>query len=256
MVCAIGIGVWFFWEGSQEVAINELVWQEKIAPPQQVLEKNIENDNPTPIEGNIENTLIADKFIQLDVPFILQAPFANWSDFVFENACEEASIAMAMNWIAGEGSVSPEKAKKQILEIVKFEDKEFGYNTDTDIFDMQIIFQKYFKYQNIETQKNISIQDIKTELQKGNVVIVPAFGRALKNPNYTGLGPIVHMLIIIGYDPKTKEFITNDPGTRKGAGYRYAENVLFSAIWLYPSGPDTPTVPTGALKKGMLIVRK
>lgn len=261
IVIIIITGGWFFWKSSNHPSVSEknnsLVTQ--VAEYRTSLQAIDNRETSIIVEKPSEvvaQAVAVDKFIKLDAPFILQAPFANWSEFIFENACEEASLVMAMNWISGEKSVSPEKAKKQILEIVAFENKEFGYNTDTDVFDMKIIFQKYFKYQNVFTQENISVQDIKNELQEGNLVIVPAFGRALKNPNYTGRGPIVHMLTIIGYDPKTKEFITHDPGTRKGAGYRYNEDILFSAIWSYPNGKDTPDVPTGKMKKVMLVVKK
>jgi hypothetical protein len=64
------------------------------------------------------------------------------------------------------------------------------------------------------------------------------------------------MLLIIGYDPETQEFITNDPGTHRGAGYRYAEDTLFDAIWEYPSGKNHPPLPTGKIPKAMISVGK
>ena len=36
------------------------------------------------------------------------------------------------------------------------------------------------------------------------------------------------MLVIIGYDHN--DFITNDPGTRRGQEYRYNQDVLLNAI--------------------------
>jgi hypothetical protein len=193
--------------------------------------------------------------VPLSVPFIVQAPFGNWSDPIFQNACEEASIAMAMGWVDGIKSFTPNDARGRILNIVDFENRTFGYNTDTDVFDIQKMFQQDFHH-NVTVKENITITDIKNELQEGNLVLVPAFGQALGNPNYTAPGPIVHMLVIIGYDQATKEFITNDPGTRHGSGYRYDENVLFSAIWEYSSGKDYPPVPKGILKKAMVVVSK
>lgn len=192
---------------------------------------------------------------KLQVPFIVQAPFGNWSDPVFQNACEESSIVMVMGWLNGDKTISPQEAQQQILAIVDFENKAFGYNADTDVSDVQKIFQQYYHKQNIRMQENISVEDIKNELQKGNLVLVPAFGQALGNPNYTPPGPIAHMLVIIGYDSATKEFITNDSGTRHGAGYRYAEKVLFDAIWEYPSGPGPLDPPKAVRKKAMLVVQ-
>lgn len=194
------------------------------------------------------------KKIKQTVPFVVQAPFGKWKDQDFQNGCEEASTIMAMGWIKKTAEISAEKSEKQIKDIIKFEEKLLGYSADTDIFDMQKIFQKYFEYNDVEARGSIGINDIKNELQKGNIVLVPAFGRALKNPNYTSPGPITHMLVIIGYDPENKKFITNDSGTRKGKDYEYAEDVLFDAIWQYPSGKIHPEPPKGTLKKGMLVI--
>ncbi len=203
------------------------------------------------------DAISAEKKILQEVPFVVQAPFGNWKDPDFQNGCEEASIVMAMSWVKKEKNISPTEAQKRILAIIAFENKTFGYSTDTNISDIEKIFQQYFKYSKIKASENVVLEDVKKEIQKGNVVIVPAFGRALKNPNFTQPGPIVHMLLIIGYDPTTKEFITNDPGTRKGANYRYDESTLFDAIWVYSSGKKIPPLPiAGKMSKAMLSVSK
>jgi hypothetical protein len=207
---------------------------------------------PTP--PSIKNSI--DVGVKLNVPFVVQAPFGNWSDPIFQNACEESSIVMAMGWVNGVQAISPTNAQNQIQNIVQFENTHFGYNADTNVFDVQKIFQKFFGQTNVSVQENITIADTKQELQKGNLVLVPAFGQALNNPNYTAPGPIEHMLVVTGYDPATHEFITNDPGTRHGSGYRYNENVFFAAIWEYPSGVTVVSAPTGVFKKAMIVVSK
>jgi len=222
------------------------------------------NQNTQPVQSNKEKNnppslavpSAITETIKLNVPFSVQAPFGNWSDPVFQNACEEDSIVMAMGWINGVPTISSDSAQKKILDIVNFENRTFGYNADTDVFDVQKIFQQYFHQQNISVQENITVSDINQELQKGNLVLVPAFGQALGNPNYTAPGPVEHMLVIIGYDPTTKEFITNDSGTRHGSGYRYNENVLWKAIWEYPSSQKAVPAPTGVFKKAMIVVSK
>ncbi len=191
------------------------------------------------------------------VPFVVQAPFGNWSDPNFQNACEEASMVMAMGWIKDEKTISPTEAQKRILEIIAWENKNLGYSTDTNAFDMERVFQQYFQHKNIAVKEDVTLEDLKTKIQADKIVIVPAFGRALKNPNFTSPGPVAHMLVIIGYDLATQEFITNDPGTRNGAGYRYNENLLFEAIWEYPSGKSDPPLPTiDKMKKAMISISK
>jgi len=261
-IFAVGLAVFaagYFWFGqktNEEKIPIELKKQEQ---PENNESKAIETKTVPEITESKQTPEIpkenAYKKTKQTVPFIVQAPFGKWKDQDFQNGCEEASMIMAMGWIQKTAEISAEKSETQIKDIIKFEEKLLGYSADTDIFDMQKIFQKYFEYNGAEARENIKIDNIKNELQKGNIVLVPAFGRALKNPNYTSPGPITHMLVIIGYDPESQKFITNDSGTRKGKDYEYAENVLFEAIWQYPSGKKHPEPPKGTLKKGMLVIK-
>ncbi len=221
-----------------------------------VIIETSENQSTSPKKSEKENLLDISQKIEQAVPFIVQAPFGNWSDENFQNACEEASMIMAMGWVKGEKAISTEESQTRISSLIDFENKTLGYSIDTNAEDMEKIFREYFRHENAQAQDNITISDIKAELQKGRVVIIPAFGQALNNPNFTQPGPVAHMLLIIGYDPRTKEFITNDPGTRKGAGYRYDELTLFEAIWEYPSGASDPPMPTGKMTKAFISVGK
>ncbi|MEI8343527.1 MAG: C39 family peptidase [Candidatus Moraniibacteriota bacterium] len=207
--------------------------------------------------ATIKNISSTDRKILQTVPFVVQAPFSNWKDPNFQNACEEASMVMTMGWVKKEKTISPTEAQKRISALIDWENKTFGYSTDTNTFDMEKVFQQYFKHENVVAKENITLEEIKTEIQKGRLVIVPAFGMALKNPNFTQPGPVAHMLTIIGYDPEAKKFTTNDPGTKNGASYQYDETLLFDAIWEYPSGKTDPALPTlGKMKKAMLSISK
>jgi hypothetical protein len=209
-------------------------------------------------EADIE-TVDTDKTkpVLMEVPFISQAPLGNWSDPVYQNGCEEAAIIMAMAWVKGEGAIGAEEGIRRIKDISKFEEKVFGHNIDTDVPDVVKIIKKYYEYEKIEAQFDFNADDIVKQLQEGNVILVPTFGRALKNPNYTSPGPITHMLVVTGFDDAKKEFVTNDPGTRKGEEYRYPYGILINAIWSYPSGKKHPQPPNqGEMEKSMIIVRK
>jgi len=241
-------------ENQPQIAVQSGA-QNAVAQSEQAI--NVTEQAAPSIQPNSSSASTNGQNVQPVVPFIVQAPFANWSDPIFQNACEEASVVMAMGWINGKTSISPHNVSNQILDIVAFENKTFGYNADTNVFDIARIFKEHFNQQNVRVQENITSDDIKGELQKGNLVLVPAFGQALGNPNYTAPGPIGHMLTIIGYDANAKQFVTNDPGTKHGKGYRYAENVLFNAIWEYPSGDGPLNPPAKAdMKKAMVIVSK
>lgn len=215
-------------------------------------------------EIGLEN--IADKKIETEieivnetrkVPFVVQAPTGNWKDPVFQDACEEASVLMAMGWAKGIAEIDSQIALDEINNMAAYEDKTFGFNTNTDLKDVEKIFKDYFSYEKVWVMENIKIEDIKMELEKGNIILLPAFGQALKNPNFTQPGPITHMLVVIGYDREKGEFITNDPGTKRGENFRYQEKVLFDAIWQYPSGKKLIKIPKDEdIKKGMLIVSR
>ncbi len=177
-----------------------------------------------------------EKDVLLEVPFTSQAPFVNWNDARKQDGCEEAAVIMAMAWVNDE-KLTPKIADEKINEISAFEKKMYGSFYDTNADDTaKRIFKEYFKYDNIEVEHNIDKENIKKELFKGNLVIVPVNGRKLGNPYYTPPGPVTHNLVVIGYDILKKEFITNDPGVGCGEKFRYGENILESALLDYPTG--------------------
>ena len=187
-----------------------------------------------------------------DVPFTVQAPFGEWDDPVFQNGCEEASLVMAAYWLFGK-PLSKESAKQEIVALAGFEDAWLGHSIDTSAEDTLKLFQEYYDITAGEVRTDIVLADIVEALASGSIVIVPADGRKLRNPYFTQPGPTRHMLVIIGYDAETKEFITNDPGTKHGEGYRYPEKTLFEAILNYPTGDH---LPMEAIRKVMIVIRK
>lgn len=205
------------------------------------------------IKTEAEKLKSTSSLILLDAPFTSQAPFGEWSDQRQQDGCEETSALMAVAWARGE-KLSKKKAKKEILAIAEYEKNKYGSFADTNAEDTVIrIIKGYFGYGKSKVLENISVDQIKAELYKGNLVLVPCNGRRLGNPNYTAPGPERHMLVIRGYDLVKKEFITNDGGTRKGENYRYKDDILFKAIVDYPTGDHEPIEKES---KTMIIVWK
>jgi len=187
-----------------------------------------------------------------NVPFTPQAPLANWSDPRQEDGCEEATALMATSWAKGK-QLTPAGAERDIVAISDYEAKNYGSFYDTSVQDIiDRIYKDYFRYNNVEAKYDIMANDIKTELIKGNLVVVPANGRLLNNPYYKPPGPLRHMLIIKGYDPNTDEFITNDPGTKRGEQYRYPARIIMDAIYDYKTGHGEPVT---SIIKAMIVVR-
>lgn len=187
-----------------------------------------------------------------NVPFTAQAPFGNWSDPKQENGCEEASSLMAVYWAQGK-SLNPTLAEQQILAVSDYEEAQHGNFYDTSPEDtVAWIFKGYFHYDNVTVKDNITAEDIKAELAKGDLVLVPANGQKLHNPHYKDPGPLRHMLVIRGYDDAKNEFITNDPGTRFGELYRYPETTVMDAIYDYPTGHEEVVQQ---ISKSMIVVK-
>ena len=187
-----------------------------------------------------------------NVPFIVQAPKSNWKDPVYQNACEEAVILMAMRWVEGR-ALTKEEAFVELQKISDYSKEHYGFYLDQSAEDLAKLMRDYFKYSNVYFQENIQTSDIKAELFKGNLVLIPVNGQKLGNPYFTQPGPTEHMLLIKGYDTNTKEFITNDPGVGKGDGYRYKEVVIDKALRMYPSGYKEEV---NEIVKAMIVVEK
>jgi hypothetical protein len=188
----------------------------------------------------------------LPVPFTSQAPTGEWKDQRQQDGCEEAAAAMAMAWVGSEKNIKPADWRLRILILSTFEKKKYGEYRDVALPDIvNWLFKDYFDYQSVEIKAVGSAADILHELEQGKIVLTPMNGRALKNPNFSGLGPERHMILIKGYDYRTKEFITNDPGTRRGENYRYSEKIIFNAIRPYQTGYHKPF---GKLSREMIVV--
>lgn len=190
--------------------------------------------------------------ILFDVPFTPQAPFANWDDIVYQQGCEEASVLMTMMWAQGRRGLSPQDANDSIQLLSTFEQKNYGEFRDASMADTARLVMDYFDYQDVEVISNVNKRDIISQLEKGNLVIAAVNGQLFGNPFFNPPGPVQHMVVIRGYDPNTKEFITNDPGTRHGNGYRYHEEILEGALQDYISGYKEPI---REIHKRMIVIK-
>ncbi len=186
--------------------------------------------------------------VNLDIPFTSQAPYAVW-DELHDRACEEAAIIMVYYYLAGK-ELNKEIAEKEILSMVNWQVENWDGHFDLSAEQIAQLFMNYYSYKDIEMVYDFTIEDIKKELAQGNPVIIPAAGQLLKNPYFTPPGPEYHILVIKGYDDDKSEFITNDPGTKHGADFRYSYQTLENAIHDFNDGD----VLNG--RKVMIVVEK
>jgi len=206
-------------------------------------------DTPQAIIGeeikNSEEEKIPDK-IFVKVPFTSQAPFSVW-DEKHEEACEEASLVMIKYYLDNK-PLDKNIAEKEIQEMIKFEIKKYGDYKDTDARETVKLASDFYGIKNLKVVYDFKAEDIKKYLAEKKPIIVPAAGRKLGNPNFTPPGPWYHNLVLVGYEGDT--IITNDPGTRKGAGYTYSIDVLYDAIHDFPGKPEN--IEKG--RKAMIVV--
>ena len=225
----------------------------KLDKAQQLTEDEIvkkENIEKKSIQSVTSNNLPAK--VAIDVPFTSQAPLEDqWEDDRYQNACEEASILMAMAWV-NNSSLTPEKASNEIAKLTQYQQDKYGEHRDRSAKDTTQLIKEYFKYENVEYKANISYEDIIKELAIGNIIVAPFNGQKLNNPYYVPPGPIEHMATIVGYDQEKNEFIVNDPGTKRGKDFRYSASVVQNALQDYPTGYHLPITQ---VDKNMIIIR-
>src|SRR3989339_405401 len=196
---------------------------------------------------------IKNKILINGLPFTTQAPYGEWTDQRQQDGCEESSALMAIKW-ARKQNLTQDEALKEITGISDWLLTKYGEYRDISAQDMvDWIFKDYFKYDNIKLVKNITINNIIEELNKGNLIITPMNGQVMHNPYFTPPGPIRHAIVIRGYDPETKKFITNDPGTKRGELYSYDTAVLYEAIRDYPTGYHEIIAK---IEKNMIVIEK
>ncbi|MGB9681321.1 MAG: C39 family peptidase [Minisyncoccia bacterium] len=190
-----------------------------------IIEKKIiANPRINLIKSEIKTFAPPPSELVIKVPFICQAPFANWS--VHEDSCEEAAILMNYAYLQ-KMDLNPEYADQEILKMRQWQKDHYGREKDLTCMEAARFVHDYYGYKNSKVFNNITIQDVKREIAKDNLVIVPVMTHSLLNPHY-GPRNVYHFILIKGYN--TEGVITNDAGIKEGENYFYPWEVIFSAI--------------------------
>ncbi len=182
--------------------------------------------------------------VNLAVPFAPQAPFANW-DQPYQDACEEAAIIMVERYLKGTG-LTLEEMDREILRMVDFQNEHFGFYRDSNAAETARLAEAFYPHLSVSVRYDVTADDIKAELAEGRAVVVLVNGRRLGNPFYTQPGPERHTLVIKGF--KSDKFITNDPGTKRGADFVYQSTTVMNAIEDYDG--NTP----GTYQRAMIVL--
>jgi hypothetical protein len=184
----------------------------------------VEKVEPVPVDSPIPESFL------ITMPYTPQAPNANWA--VHEESCEEAAILMAHYLLASKLNlkvntvIPPNTAHTELVAQKNWQVKNWGPERDLNMYDLGKLAKEYYGY-NYKVTEDITEKEIKSEIAKGNPVLVPVITHGLANPHY-GRQPSYHILVIKGYD--ATGIISNDAGIREGEGYRYTWEILWKAI--------------------------
>ena len=224
-------------------AVSEVSEIDPAVSSEKIIEEPADNNPAQPAEKIPEN--IPAKIL-INVPFATQAPFGVW-DAYHEEACEEVSLVM-IKYFLDKKNLTPEIAEKEIQALIKYQIQKYGDYTDSTAQRNVDIARDFYGLKNLKVVYDFKKEDIKKYLALGKPIMIPAAGRLLGNPNFTPPGPLYHNLVLIGYDGNT--IITNDPGTRKGKGYRYSLDTVYQAIHDFTGNKDE--IEKG--RKAMIVI--
>lgn len=251
-----GVEWWYWLQATQNVSTLWDTARELFA--KNYIEKNpvVQNNNPE-IEEVSQNIISAaenqeadvkvPEEIKIEVPFISQAPMGVW-DERHEDACEEASLIM-LKYYLDKKELDKELGEEEIQKIIDFQIEKYGDFKDTDAKETVQLAKDFYGIENLKVVYDFNKEDIKKYLSQGKPIIIPAAGRNLGNPYFTPPGPLYHNLVLTGFT-KDDKIITNDPGTRRGEGYRYDLDVLYESIHDFPGSKEE--IESG--RKAMIVI--
>lgn len=165
---------------------------------------------------------------KIDVPFTSQAPAGDWSE-PWENACEETSIYMVSSFYQND-PIKRDAAIKHIKEIFRVKNAEFKVSYDESLETIAALIKTLNLPWTTKLVLDPTIDDLRSELAENRPIIVPVFAPSLWSEDFMGGGPDYHVMVLIGYDDLTKEFIVNDPGIADGQNKRFPYTQFMNAI--------------------------
>lgn len=224
-------------------------------PPPELAPIVVEPELPELVlEEELTTPDILPELVHHSVPFTPQAPLAQWGDPRYQDACEEASIWMASLWAAGDERevIDPVLATRELARLSDVSVDLFDTFVDTSAEDTLWLLRSDLPGVDAQVFESPSIEDLKIALAGGAIIVAPMDGQLLENPYFTVPGPERHMVVLIGYDDATREFITHDPGTRRGANFRYGYENFIISIRDYPTGD---VLPITTLEKRVIVVQ-
>ena len=176
-------------------------------------------------------------WVKLDVPYISQ------NKNQIYNGCEAASLLMGLQY---KGYLKDASLKYIADEMPKSEDDpHIGFVRDIYGFEPRDVphwiapdalakFGRSISGNNkIKDITGTNVEGLKKEIDKGNPVIIYATGGNFDDPiNWVEEVPKnVHVMLLVGYNPKSNQMLINDPWTKTSTGQVYISLDRFTTIY-------------------------
>lgn len=172
---------------------------------------------------------------------ILDTPYISQNKNKIYNGCEAASLLMALQY---KGQLTNTSLKTMVDNMPKSEDDPHeGFVRDIYGFEPRDVphwiapdalakFGKQY-YSKVSDITGTSVQGLKKEIDKGNPVVIYATGGVFADPvNWVEEVPKnVHVMLLIGYNPISKQMVINDPWTKTSDGKVYISESRFTYIY-------------------------
>ena len=114
-------------------------------------------------------------------------------------------------------------------EMMEIQQESFGTYFSVPMHDLKAVYDTmYPKIGSSRILEQPTLNDIKQQLAKGSLVIVPTAGRLLDNPFFYGNGPRFHTIFIVWYDDRY--FYVNEVGMTGWENYRYTHDTVMYAM--------------------------
>lgn len=173
----------------------------------------------------------------LAVPFTSQSPRGIWIE-PWQNACEETVTIMVDHFYKGDTSLSTHAAETSILWMYNTKTRRFGWSLDENASTIVQWINDYLPWE-AHVVETPTIAMMQAEIDAGRPIILPVYAPYLSNPFFSGFFAY-HTIVLSGYDDEKKVFITQEPGTRRGANFTYSYETILKAMHDFvPGGTHT-----------------
>lgn len=169
--------------------------------------------------------------IELPVPYLSQVPDGIWVN-PWANACEEASVLMVQAYY-DETKIDKSEAKQAMQAMFAWENENFGKNFDTTAEETGLLVAAKANFIT-EIKTYPTLDEIKDQLRKNRPVIA-MLDQFTLNQKPRDLNASFHVVVIVGFDDTTQEFIINDPADSER---RYPYERLMNALHDYEEVAD------------------